>query len=92
MQFRSKKGPTDVLSFAMADELDPDFLGEVIISPAEAALNATESGGDLQAEIDVLLVHGILHLLGHKHSSPEDESEMFARQREVLKSFAGQGR
>ena len=92
MEFRTKEGPTDVLSFAMADELDPEFLGEVVISPAQAALNAAEEGTNLGAEMDALLVHGILHLVGYEHGSPDSESVMFARQEELLRSFAGRGR
>lgn len=92
MEFRTKEGPTDVLSFAMADELDPDFLGEVVISPAQAALNSLESHTTLEAEMEVLLVHGILHLVGYEHSSPDSRGVMFARQEELLMSFAGSGR
>jgi len=92
MKFRTKEGPTDVLSFAMADELDPEFLGEVVISPAQAALHAAEEGITLGAEMDALLVHGILHLVGYEHGSPDSESVMFARQEELLRSFAGRGR
>lgn len=92
MEFRSKEGPTDVLSFAMADELDPAFLGEVIIAPAEAGKNAAESGTTVAEETETLLVHGILHLVGYDHGSPDGETEMFAHQEQLLKSFAGRGR
>jgi len=76
--YLGEPGPTDVLSFPLDDE-DGDgvrLLGDVVICPAYAA----RQGGDLQSEIRLLLVHGILHLLGHDHEDDEERAEMWALQ------------
>ncbi|MFH1185750.1 MAG: rRNA maturation RNase YbeY [Chloroflexota bacterium] len=78
---------TDVLSFPAA-ETDPDtgaaYLGDVIISGPQAALQARAAGHSLGAEVQLLVVHGVLHLLGHDHAEPEARARMWAAQSEVL--------
>jgi probable rRNA maturation factor len=94
-QYLGEPGPTDVLAFPQddvlaasvpdADEEEPEaLLGDVVLCPAYAAESAVRQGHSLDAELDVLLVHGILHLLGYDHADPEEEQEMFGRQRELL--------
>jgi probable rRNA maturation factor len=76
--YLGERGPTDVLSFPL-DDTDEDgvrLLGDVVICPEYAA----RQGGDLQSEIRLLLVHGILHLLGHDHEDDGERAEMWARQ------------
>jgi probable rRNA maturation factor len=73
-------GPTDVLSFPLDDEAGEDGLrqlGDVVIAPAIAARNNPD---DPAAELRLLLVHGILHLLGHDHMEQADRASMWARQ------------
>jgi probable rRNA maturation factor len=73
-------GPTDVLSFPLDDEAGEDGLrqlGDVVIAPAVAARNNPD---DPAAELRLLLVHGILHLLGHDHMDDRERAEMWARQ------------
>jgi probable rRNA maturation factor len=66
--FRGKDKPTDVLSFAALEAGGPArVLGDLVISVETAARQAPRYGNDLPAEIDRLLVHGVLHLLGHDH-------------------------
>ena len=68
-RYLHEAGPTDVLSFPLDDEAGEDGLrqlGDVVIAPA--------------AELRLLLVHGILHLLGHDHMSDGEKAEMWARQ------------
>ena len=72
-------GPTDVLSFPL-DDVDEDgtrLLGDVVIAPAIAARNNPADPG---AELRLLLVHGILHLLGYDHEDDAEKAEMWARQ------------
>jgi len=79
--------PTDVLSFP-ASESDPEtgarYLGDILISVPRAAKQAKAAGHDLQAEVQLLVVHGILHLLGHDHGEAEEKTRMWAAQAEVL--------
>lgn len=88
-------GPTDVMSFPM-DELTPGregvepeegVLGDVVICPSVAAAQAASVGHTTAEEVLLLLTHGILHLLGFDHATPEDELEMFELQRTLLLTF-----
>ena len=77
--YLGEEGPTDVLSFPL-DELGEDgvrVLGDVVIAPAVAAANRPE---DPTSELRLLLVHGILHLLGHDHEDEDDRAAMWAKQ------------
>jgi probable rRNA maturation factor len=77
--YLGEEGPTDVLSFPLegSDEDGVRILGDVVIAPAVAAANRPE---DPPAELRLLLVHGILHLLGHDHEEEADRAEMWAKQ------------
>jgi len=80
--------PTDVLSFP-ASESDPEtgarYLGDILISVHRAAQQAQAAGHSLQAEAQLLVVHGTLHLLGHNHIEAEQKARMWAAQAEILK-------
>jgi probable rRNA maturation factor len=79
-RYLHEAGPTDVLSFPLDDGAGEDGLrqlGDVVIAPAIAARNNPE---DPAAELRLLLVHGILHLLGHDHMDDRERAEMWARQ------------
>ncbi len=79
---------TDVLSFPMLeDDEDALVLGDVVICPEIAIKNAERLGHDLAAELDTLLVHGTLHLLGYDHQGTEDKEKMDRRLSEILGSF-----
>ena len=79
--------PTDVLSFP-ASELDPDtgtaYLGDVVISVPRAEAQARVSGHPLASEVQLLVVHGVLHLLGQDHAQAEERARMWTAQAEVL--------
>jgi probable rRNA maturation factor len=80
VRYMDLPGPTDVLSFPQDDEDDEDgvrVLGDVVIAPAVAARN---NPADPDAEVRLLLVHGILHLLGYDHEADEERAVMWARQ------------
>jgi probable rRNA maturation factor len=96
-RFLGAVGPTDVLAFPM-DELDtarspdeqepgPTLLGDVVLCPEYARRGARAAGHSLAAELELLTVHGVLHLLGYDHAEPEEEREMFALQAELLESW-----
>ncbi|MET0448796.1 MAG: rRNA maturation RNase YbeY [Aeromicrobium sp.] len=91
-QWMGKKGPTDVLSFPM-DELTPGndtedspegYLGDIALCPQVAEQQAPAAGHTTQDEVDLLTVHGILHLLGYDHAEPEEHQEMFGIQGRLL--------
>jgi len=65
----------------------PLLLGDVVICPAVAARNAPSHAGTYDDELALLIVHGILHVLGHDHATPEETEVMQARERELLDRF-----
>ncbi|MGE5227814.1 MAG: rRNA maturation RNase YbeY [Planctomycetaceae bacterium] len=79
VRYMDETGPTDVLSFPL-DEQDEDgvrVVGDVVIAPSVAARN---NPAHPAAELRLLLVHGILHLLGYDHEEADERAEMWARQ------------
>ena len=86
-QFRDVDAPTDVLSFP-ADFIDPEnentYLGDVIISFPRAADQAAARDHAVMAELQLLVVHGILHLLGHDHAECDEKTRMWTAQKEIL--------
>jgi probable rRNA maturation factor len=72
-RYMREEGPTDVLSFPQGED---GLLGDVVMCPAYAATN----NADLDAEVRLLVAHGILHLLGHDHEDDEERAEMWAKQ------------
>ena len=91
-QWMGKEGATDVLAFPM-DELRPGLvneepeegiLGDLVICPAVAERQGETAGHGTQAEVDLLTVHGILHLLGYDHAEPDEKAEMFGLQDKLL--------
>lgn len=89
-EYRGVEGPTDVLSFSQhegEDDFAPggeeNLLGDVVISVETAERQARERGAELDEELDVLLAHGLLHLLGYDHAEPEEAERMFAIQAEL---------
>jgi probable rRNA maturation factor len=82
--------PTDVLSFP-ASETDPEsgarYIGDILISVPRAQSQAEAAGHPLESEVQLLVVHGVLHLLGHDHADPEEKSRMWKAQAEILNSL-----
>jgi len=82
--------PTDVLSFP-ASETDPEsgsrYIGDILISIPRAQSQAEAAGHPLASEVQLLVVHGTLHLLGHDHAEPEEKSRMWKAQAEILNSL-----
>jgi probable rRNA maturation factor len=91
-QWMDKEGPTDVLAFPM-DELRPGLvteepvegvLGDLVLCPSVAERQGESAGHGTVAELELLTVHGILHLLGYDHAEPEEHKEMFGLQDRLL--------
>jgi len=85
--FLDVDSPTDVLSFPSL-ETDPEtnelYLGDILISIPRAKQQAESAGHTLEAEVQLLVVHGTLHLLGYDHASDEEKSVMWNEQAKVL--------
>ena len=86
-------GPTDVLSFPM-DELKPNsksegpgIVGDIVLCPDFAEKNGKQS---LEMELELLTVHGVLHLLGFDHEIIEEEKAMFKLQDDLLANWRSQ--
>jgi len=79
--------PTDVLSFP-SSEIDPEtntpYFGDILISIPRAMQQAQAAGHTLEAEVQLLVVHGTLHLLGHDHAEAQEKARMWKAQAEVL--------
>jgi len=91
-EHRGKEGPTDVLSFTIddGDEGHVDqviLLGDIVICPAVAATNAIEHEVSLAAELELLVVHGCLHLLGWDHEVDDEAEAMEAAEAVHLSRF-----
>ena len=96
-KWMEKEGPTDVLAFPM-DELRPGLvneepeegvLGDLILCPSVAERQGAEAGHGTLAELELLTVHGILHLLGYDHAEPDEHKEMFGLQDQLLARWRG---
>ena len=92
-EYRHKDSATDVLSFPMYTMRDGDVpeedmaaeLGDIVLSLERAGEQAKEYGHSFERETAFLTVHSVLHLLGYDHeTSPEEEADMFRRQREIM--------
>lgn len=86
-------GPTDVLAFPIDDPSEmtgeaPAVLGDVVLCPGVAAEQATRVGRAPADELRLLTVHGILHLLGMDHDTPEAEQDMFEHTEQLVRGYA----
>lgn len=91
-EYRNIDRETDVISFALEDNMDvkyTDFrlLGDIYISIDKVKSQAREYGHSELREICFLATHGILHLLGYDHMEPNQEKEMFDLQNELLNGY-----
>ena len=82
--------PTDVLSFP-ASESDPEtgtpYLGDILISIPRAKQQAEAAGHSVEDEVQLLVVHGTLHLLGHDHAEAAEKARMWKAQAEVMSAL-----
>lgn len=73
--FRGKDKPTDVLSFPGEESPEGRHLGDIVISIPTAERQAFDRGAALEDEVKLLLLHGVLHCLGHDHETDRGEME-----------------
>lgn len=94
LEWMDEPGPTDVLSFPI-DEIrsgapfieGKSTLGDVVLCPAVAKEQAERAGHGTERELQILLVHGILHLIGFDHAEPQEEAEMFGLQNKIIEMW-----
>ncbi len=92
-QYRGRDKTTDVLAFSLREgafsHIQPEVLGDIVIAVPTAARQAAEAGHPLGREIEVLLVHGLLHLLGYDHERGNaEERKMKRREVQLLKRLS----
>lgn len=90
--FRGMDHSTDVLSFPSGEPItdaivDSPYLGDIAISVPTAEQQARNNGHALASELQLLTIHGLLHLLGYDHLSPEEKEEMWFLQSKILDSL-----
>lgn len=94
-RFMDLPGPTDVMSFPMdelrepSDDEDPPLgmLGDIVLCPAVTERQAAENGRQPDEEAEYLLIHGLLHLLGHDHAEPEEKAIMFGLNDKIIQAW-----
>lgn len=94
-EYRGKDVATDVISFALNDDLTdlvgdeeiPNLLGDIIVSYSCLVQQAEEYGHSIERELGFLTVHGFLHLLGYDHMTDGEEKVMFKRQEDILAAY-----
>ena len=95
-QYRGVEEPTDVLSFGCDDPCptgggEPITLGDVVVAPDVAQASAVEQQVTVESELNLLVVHGILHILGYDHDEAEAAAAMEAREQAILQAYADHG-
>jgi len=88
-RWRGKDAPTNVLSFSAGDAVPggPRLLGDVVLAFETVAREAAEQGKPLAHHVRHLIVHGVLHLLGHDHERDRAAARMENRERRILAGF-----
>lgn len=94
-QYRQMDRPTDVLSFALNEGVEPEIaggpdinvLGDILLSVERAKAQAAEYGHSLRREIAFLTVHGMLHLLGYDHIEEAERQKMEQEQKMVMEAL-----
>jgi probable rRNA maturation factor len=83
-QYLKHDEPTDVLSFPYSAANAKKLEGELVVGAQIALEQAAERGHDVQVELALYVIHGLLHLCGYGDKSPDDEKEMRERERHYL--------
>src|SRR5262245_18589422 len=83
-QYLDHDQPTDVLSFPLSNPMAKVLAGELIVGVEVAREQAAERGHDLQIELALYVIHGLLHLCGYDDKSPQETTKMRRRERHYL--------
>jgi probable rRNA maturation factor len=96
-QYLNKDKPTNVLSFSLQEgefnDINPQILGDIVISLDTAQADAAKSGLSLEQEIDFLIIHGLLHLLGYNHenTTKEETKKMQRKEKDLFRLLSRSG-
>ena len=96
-QYLNRPGPTNVISFSQTEgdfgHITPLLLGDIVISAERAVSDAQAGNLDVNDEIDFLVIHGLLHLLGYNHEGSDEREAMQMREmeNEIFKKLRGFG-
>jgi len=94
--YLGRSGPTNVIAFPMQEgpfgQINPNLLGDVVISLDTAAREAQDAGLSLESRFNELLIHGILHLFGFDHEKTPEDAERMANKTEELLELLGESR
>jgi len=87
-EYLGRDYPTNVIAFAMNEgefgDINPSVLGDIVISAETALRDARSEDLSSDDELDYLMIHGILHLLGYDHELPTEAAEMGEKEREIF--------
>ena len=94
-RFMDLPGPTDVMSSPMDELRAPEedeeppmgLLGDIVLCPQVTARQAPDNGRSVDGEAEYLLIHGLLHLLGHDHAEPEEKAVMFGLNDRIIAAW-----
>lgn len=94
-RFMDLPGPTDVMSFPMDELREPaedeepplGLLGDIVLCPQVTARQAADNGRSANGEAEYLLIHGLLHLLGHDHAEPDEKAVMFGLNDRIIAAW-----
>jgi len=87
-KYFKKSSVTDVIAFPLTDDLEPDYLGEVVVSVEEAVKVAKSLGCKWQDELRLYLIHGILHLVGYDDRTKIKQTRMEKTQKMILRKIS----
>jgi probable rRNA maturation factor len=92
-QYLNRDYPTNVIAFSLNEgefgDINPTILGDIIISVETAIRDAKAGDLSIEDEIDYLMIHGVLHLLGYDHELPGEAEEMKEKEKEIFFSMKG---
>ena len=95
LQYLKRDYPTNVISFSLREgdfgHINPQLLGDIVISTEQALADARKGNLDLDDEIDFLVIHGLLHLLGYDHEGPDEReaAKMMDKEKEIFSLLKG---
>jgi len=86
-KYLNREGITDVMSFDLSEVGSDELDGQIVVCADAAVVQSKHYGLDVQDELMLYVIHGLLHLIGYDDASPDAAGKMQSRQEEILKNF-----